>query len=102
MTYAGPRGATASARAGSSWWWGLTVCNWPAEEEAVGLRMTEFAPKQEALGLNWQLIAILRVMLAASLGAAAPMVVDAAAAGQLAGEQLWRSQLKLRAGSRSA
>ena len=40
----------------------------PADEEA-GLRMTEFAPKQEALGVNWQLIATLRVMPAALLGA---------------------------------
>ena len=51
--------------------------------------MTEFAPKQEALELNWQPIAMLRVMPAALLGAAAPKVVDAAAEGQPAGEQLW-------------
>ena len=60
-----------------------------AEEEAVGLRMTKFAPKQEALGLTWQLTAMLRVMPAALLGVAAPKVVDAAAKGQPADEQLW-------------
>ena len=60
-----------------------------AEEEAVGLRMSEFAPKQEGQGLSWQLVAMPRAMQATLLGAAAPTVVGAAFEEQLAGEQPW-------------